>query len=282
MIKANLTQSLIDEFNQNGFLIFNEFIEPNSVNILRDKIEPLFRGYFETGIEPDEWNWKFGRDSNELTRQICNAWKSDNYIKKLVCNQIIGEFCSQLMNWSGAKLVQDNVLWKPPGGKSLLYHQDAAYDDWLIPQTMITCWMTLDGTSKEKGTLEYVKGSHKWNIMPPKGDFHSPEDYKQELHNYAKQNHKNIEIVYVEVPAGGATFHHGNTWHGSGVNNSLQDRRAIVSHCVPYNAKFHPTNTGGTGRIYRKYKKNDSDELDISFFPLLWKKNKFKQKNNER
>ena len=110
----------------------------------------------------------------------------------------------------------------------------------------------------------------------------SPEDYKQELHNYAKQNHKNIEIVYVEVPAGGATFHHGNTWHGSGVNNSLQDRRAIVSHCVPYNAKFHPTNTGGTGRIYRKYKKNDSDELDISFFPLLWKKNKFKQKNNER
>ena len=66
MINANLTQSLIDEFNQNGFLIFNEFIEPNSVNILRDKIEPLFRGYFETGIEPDEWNWKFGRDSNEL------------------------------------------------------------------------------------------------------------------------------------------------------------------------------------------------------------------------
>jgi hypothetical protein len=41
----------------------------------------------------------------------------------------------------------------------------------------------------------------------------------------------------------------------------------MVSHCIPYDAKFHPTNSGGTGNIYRKYKKNDSDELDDFFFP---------------
>ena len=48
---------------------------------LKDRIEPLFKGEFETGIEPDEWNWKSGRDSNDVTRQICNVWKSDNLIK---------------------------------------------------------------------------------------------------------------------------------------------------------------------------------------------------------
>ena len=61
------------------------------------------------------------------------------------------------------------------------YHQDAAYDDWIIPQTMVTCWMTLDNTSKETGTLEYLKGSHKWGLQPPKGEFHSPDDYKKEI-----------------------------------------------------------------------------------------------------
>ena len=91
------------------------------------------------------------------------------------------------------RLVQDNVLWKPPGGKTLGFHQDAAYDDWLIPQTMMTCWMSLDDTSKETGTLEYIKGSHKWGLQPPKGEFHSPEDYKKELNIFAEKNNKQIE-----------------------------------------------------------------------------------------
>ena len=84
-----------------------------------------------------------------------------------------------------------------------------------------------------------------------------------------KQN-KILDIVKIKVPAGGVSFHHGLTWHGSGVNQSPYDRRALVAHCVPHDAKFHPINCGGTGRIYRKYKINDTDELNDSFFPLLW------------
>jgi len=273
MINLDLNKNLIDDFNKNGFLILNKFINPEYLDRLIDRFEPLFRGDFETGIEPDEWNWRLGRDSNDVTRQICNAWKSDNFIKRVVCHKVVGECCARLMNWNGARLIQDNVLWKPPGGKTLGYHQDAAYDDWIIPQTMITCWITLDPTSKDKGTIEYVKGSHKWGLQLPKGAFHSPENYKKELINFVKKNNKKVEITHVEVPAGGAAFHHGFTWHGSGINNSQDNRRAIVSHCVPYDAKFHPTNSGGTGKIYKRYKKNDTDELDDSFFPLLWKEN---------
>ena len=173
--------NLIDDFNKNGFLVLDNFINLEFLDKLRDKFEPLFKGEFETGIEPDEWNWKFKKDPIDLTRQICNAWKADNLIRKIVCNEIVGKCCSLLMNWEGAKLIQDNILWKPPGGKTLGYHQDAAYDDWIIPQTMVTCWMTLDDTSKETGTLEYLKGSHKWGLQPPKGEFHSPNDYKKQL-----------------------------------------------------------------------------------------------------
>ena len=273
MINFELSEDLIDEFNNNGFLILDNFLDLNYIDDLRNKFEPLFKGNFETGIEPDEWNWKFGKDPEDVTRQICNAWKADHLIKKVVCHEIIGEVCSRLMNWQGARLVQDNVLWKPPGGKTLGFHQDAAYDDWLIPQTMMTCWMSLDDTSKETGTLEYIKGSHKWGLQPPKGEFHSPEDYKKELNIFAEKNNKQIEVAYVEVPAGGVSFHHGFTWHGSGINTSSNNRRAIVSHCVPSNAKFHPTNEGGTAKTYKKYKKENSDLLDEEYFPLLWENN---------
>ena len=272
MINLELNQNQINQFNENGFLIIDKFIDLDFIDKLKSRFEPLFKGEFETGIEPDEWNWKFG-DPEDLTRQICNGWKADDLIKQFVCNEIVGKSCSILMNWGGAKLVQDNVLWKPPKGKTLGYHQDAAYDDWLIPQTMMTCWMSLDNTSEKTGTLEYVKGSHKWGLQPPKGEFHSPEDYREKLNLFAKENNKEIDIVYVEVPAGGVSFHHGFTWHGSGINTSDEHRRAIVSHCVPSDAKFHPTNDGGTAKTYKKYKQDNSDELDEKYFPLLWKKN---------
>ena len=158
MINLELDNNLIDSFNENGFIILDKFINLEYLDKLRNKIEPLFKGEFETGIEPDEWNWKFDKDNAYATRQICNAWKSDNLIREFVCHELIGKCCSILMNWKGARLVQDNILWKPPGGKTLGFHQDAAYDDWLIPQTMITCWMSLDNTSREMGTLEYIKG----------------------------------------------------------------------------------------------------------------------------
>ena len=272
MISLKLNKNLIDDFNDNGFLILDKFLDLKYIDALRKKFEPLFKGDFTTGQEPDEWNWKFGKDPEDVTRQICNGWKADNLIREFVCHEVIGKCCSHLMNWNGARLIQDNVLWKPPGGKTLGYHQDAAYDDWIVPQTMMTCWMSLDQTSKKTGTLEYIKGSHKWGLQPPKGKFHSPKDYKKELNIFAKKNNKKIEIVYVEVPAGGVSFHHGYTWHGSGINKSKENRRAIVSHCIPHNAKFHPFNTGGTAKVYRKYKKKHSDELDDKFFPLLWKR----------
>ena len=272
MINLELNQTLVDKFNRDGFIILEEFIEKEFIENLKSRFEPLFKGKFETGIEPDEWNWKFYKDPIDVTRQICNGWKSDTLIKSFVCHEIIGKACAELMNWNGSKLIQDNVLWKPPGGKTLGYHQDAAYDDWIIPQTMMTCWMSLDDTKKETGTLEYVRGSHKWGLQPPKGEFHSPEDYREQLKIFAKKNNKELDIVYVEVPAGGAAFHHGFMWHGSGINYSNNHRRAIVSHCVPSDSKFHPTNEGGTAKIYKKFKKKDDDELDEKFFPLLWEK----------
>ena len=272
MINLELNQTLITNFNRDGFIILEKFIERNFIQNLKERFEPLFRGKFETGVEPDEWNWKFDKDPIDVTRQICNGWKSDTLIKSFVCHETIGKVCAELMNWSGSKLIQDNVLWKPPGGKTLGYHQDAAYDDWIIPQTMMTCWMSLDDTKKETGTLEYVRGSHKWGLQPPKGKFHSPDDYREQLEIFAKKNNKELDIVYVEVPAGGAAFHHGYMWHGSGINTSNKHRRAIVSHCVPSDSKFHPTNEGGTARIYKKYKKKNNDRLDEEFFPLLWEK----------
>ena len=65
MIKFELKHNFIEFFQKNGFLIVDKFIESNYLEKLRNKFEPLFRGEFETGVQPDEWNWRFGRDPDD-------------------------------------------------------------------------------------------------------------------------------------------------------------------------------------------------------------------------
>ena len=67
-------------------------------------------------------------------------------------------------------------------GKALLCHQDAAYLDHLDPPNMTTCWMALDDTAADTGTIYYVRGSHRWPHASLGGTFHAPDDWLAHAH----------------------------------------------------------------------------------------------------
>ena len=257
----------IQRFRRDGFLVIERLIEPEAATRLAARFEPLFRGEFETGLHPDEWNWREGKDAGDLTRQICNAWKSDREVARAVLHPRIGLWCARLIGWPGARINQDNVLWKPPGARPLAFHQDDSYQQWVVPPELCTCWMALDATTGAGGTIEYVAGSHRWDLGQPASRFHAPDDYEREMREAAARAGVVPEVVRVEVPAGGGVFHHGRTFHGSGTNRTDAPRRALVSHCMSSEARYHPTNVG---QIYGRYKRAGSTEMDESFFPVLW------------
>ena len=257
----------ITRFRRDGFLVVERLIEPEAAARLASRFEPLFRGQFETGLYPDEWNWREDRDAADLTRQICNAWKSDRAVARAVLHPRIGLWCARLRGWPGARINQDNVLWKPPGARPLAFHQDDSYQQWVVPPEMCTCWIALDATRAAGGTVEYVVGSHRWGLAPPAARFHAPEDYALEMRDAAARAGAIPDVVCIEVPAGGGVFHHGRTFHGSDTNRSDRHRRALVSHCMSSGARFHATNVG---YVYGRYKRAGSTEMDESFFPVLW------------
>ena len=263
----------IQRFRRDGFLVVERLIDPGAAAGLAARFGPLFRGEFETGLQPDEWNWREGRDAGDLTRQICNAWKSDRHVARAVLHPRVGLWCARLSGWPGARINQDNVLWKPPGARPLAFHQDDSYQRWVVPPELCTCWIALDATSAAGGTIEYVAGSHRWNLAPPASEFHAPDDYEREMHEAAARAGVVPEAVRVEVPAGGGVFHHGRTFHGSGTNRTDAPRRALASHCMSSEARYHPTNVGN---IYGRYKRAESVEMDESFFPVLWTENGYR------
>jgi len=266
--QSRLTALQHAKFNQDGFVIIENMLDADTISMARERFERLFRGQFDLGVQPDEWNWREGRDAADLTRQICNAWKSDSVIRSIVLREDIGKLCSDLRAWPGARINQDNVIWKPPGARSLGFHQDDSFQYWIDPPQMATCWITLDDTVAEQGTIEYVRGSHLWPVSPPIEHFHAPNDPLNELRVAAEQMDAEIDIVPIVVPAGTAVFHHGRTWHGSNANNGLGERRSIVSHCMSSAARFSDAQSSP---IYGRYKQVGTNHMDESFFPILYR-----------
>ena len=76
-----------------------------------------------------------------------------------------------------------------------------------------------------------------------------------------------MEVVPVEVPAGGCAIHAGGTWHGSDANRMSEPRRSLVTHCIAAEARFHRTEVS---YIYSRYRRVGDDTMDETFFPVLW------------
>ncbi len=269
-----LNQQQKDHFHQQGYVVVEDFNDHERIAQALARFEPLFAGEFETGLEPDEWNWRQGVSPEDHTRQICNGWKSDRAIARLVLDEKVGKACAQLMDWPGARINQDNVIWKPPGAKPLGFHQDDSYQDWIEPTAMVTCWMALDTTSAEGGTIEYVRGSNHWPVEYNKFPFHAPEDYHQGLKFAAVHlGVVDYKIDRLEVNPGDVVFHHGRTWHGSGANLTSKPRRSVVAHCMSSESRFHASRVTP---IYSRYKKFGSTEMDESYFPIIYAKNQLR------
>ena len=265
------TAEQLAAFKRDGFVIVEKgFIDDATVAVLRERFEPLFAGSYKTGIRPDEVNWVPGRDPEDRTRQICNGWKADPALAAQVLSERTGRLGSELMGWDGARLIQDNVIWKPPGTKSLGMHQDGSYLDYLVPPAMLTCWVALDDTSEEAGTLTYAAGSHRWpRAAENRGEFHAPADWLAPL-DRARPPDVELRLEPVVVRAGGVAFHHFNTFHGSGPNTGTVHRRALISHLAPADVQFHPVHADP---VYSRYRRAGDMTLDESYFPVVWSRN---------
>lgn len=183
----------------------------------------------------------------------------------MVLSPQLGQIAAKLGGWSGTRIAQDDIWMKPPHhGKEISYHTDCAY----IPWKEVTVWVALDDVSASSGTLEYIKGSHRWSKLPEDshitGEFHAPDaSYTRPLH--AEASARNLSLsdlkdltIKVEVPAGGCSFHDGNLWHGSGINTSNHWRRSIGIHLIPSDASFEGKNVG---YIYGRYRIHNSIEM---------------------
>jgi ectoine hydroxylase-related dioxygenase (phytanoyl-CoA dioxygenase family) len=138
----------------------------------------------------------------------------------------------------------------------------------LDPIDTVTCWIALDDTAKDAGTIEYVPGSHRWQEVNEIGEFHAPPgDHRARMRAEARAvGVDDPQVVQVEVRAGSAVLHHGRIWHGSATNgHATRQRRSIGVHLLRSDTRFRDD---VAAYVFGRYRRVGDLSMDESFFPI--------------
>jgi hypothetical protein len=111
------TEAQLESYRRDGFLIVEQFLPNGELDQIREHFMRAFEHEWETGLAPDEVNYVPGMTAPDLTRQLCNVWKADRVLAGVTLSQRVGEFATRLAALPGARLAQDNAIWKPPSGR---------------------------------------------------------------------------------------------------------------------------------------------------------------------
>jgi ectoine hydroxylase-related dioxygenase (phytanoyl-CoA dioxygenase family) len=256
----------IKEFNKKGYVVFENVIDLKDLKKIKSNFKKNFYGKYSTSIVPDKIKWKPGRDSLKIPRSLCNVWKSDLNIAKVVLSKSVSYLASKLMKWNSVRLNQDSIIWVVPNAGAVSFHQDNPYQDWHTPGKIITAWIPITDTGINSGGIEYLPYSHKKKGGKRLDKFFSSKDYRFPLKKkYGKNIVKKIEIIDIKV--GSIVFHHGDIWHGSGFNQTKTDRIALSIHFMNGKSKFHPKIKNPQ---FNHYKLFDTLKMEESFFPITW------------
>ncbi|HEY9625720.1 MAG TPA: phytanoyl-CoA dioxygenase family protein [Coleofasciculaceae cyanobacterium] len=268
---VKLSDDQIAQFQAQGFLILEKFLDSEIVDRIDSRLDPLFATQLETGNYPDEWHGRPNLSLPNATRQMSGLWRCDRTIASLSLSAEIARLNATLGGWTGGRLATDSCWIKPPDAPEVLFHRNNTSVSCIDPATVITCWISLGHASA--GALEFVPGSHLWPCHDRFQFLHAPAgDYRQPLWDAAQEvglERSQVQLQTAEIPTGGCIFMQGDLWHGSGKNITDQTRRSFSISILPATSQFQPLGVG-EGYIYSRYRSMENKVMDESFFPILW------------
>ena len=267
MTSTDPTPEQIQQYARDGFLIVERWLSDDEVERTRERFHACFEHEWETGLAPDEVNYTPGVTPPDRTRQLCNVWKADRWLARITLAERNARFAAKLAGAPGMRLLQDNMIWKPPSGKALLAHQDAAYVPFLEPPNMTTCWMALDETRPTRarsttraaptpgaGCRPATRSTRPTTGWPGCTRCARPTSRPRWCRSRCRR------AVRRSITA---------CFHGSPPNERPDaDRRAIISHMVSTETTWHPTIRH---QLYSRYMRPDVLEMDEVYFPIMWR-----------
>jgi hypothetical protein len=133
-----------------------------------------------------------------------------------VAARLLGVGEAELVAWG-------HLIHKPArSGHETPWHQDEAYWEPDFDYRALGAWLPLDDVDQRNGCMCFLPGSHRGDVLPHRHVGGDPAVHLLEIDGGLDVS----RAVPVPLRAGGATFHHHRTVHGTAPNTTDRPRRS--------------------------------------------------------
>src|SRR5260370_10823704 len=239
---AEVTEEQKKSYAEQGFLVVPRFLDEEELEEWRAAVDHAVaeRGQqrFSFAAEGEQATSRTGpREEQEYYDRVFtqrnNLWQTDEHIARLLVQANLGKYVADLAGVDGVRIWQAQALIKEPYGNPPAFHLDVPY--WSFTSAdAITIWLALDDATIENGCLYCVPGSHLARKFDNVGITSRLGSLFEIYPDWAA-----VTPVPCPVPAGGALFHNGLTFHGAGANMTPGCRRGMTCAYMPEGAVFN-------------------------------------------
>ena len=216
----------VEAFERDGFVVGVPVLEPDEVAELGARVDHIRANLADYADRLYEIEQAHTDSPDEVVCHFLGGWLVDSALRELVFDPRITVPLAQLLGVSRLRFWHDQVFYKPPRHPGVVpWHQDYSYWTRTAPARHITLNVMLDDADEGNGCVQFVPGSHRWDLLPQL-PFDSELDAIHELLDPAQR--AAFRPVPARLRAGCASIHHSHTVHGSGANCLDRPRRAVV------------------------------------------------------
>jgi phytanoyl-CoA hydroxylase len=223
-----LTEQQIQQFKVNGFLVVEDVLSADELEVLAEQTDRIAAGEVEhipdTSIQLEQ---VFRDGSKPVTNQVLSVRKLynlavyDDVMWSHVCNPKIVDIIAALLGTDDIKMYGDQLFMKAPGvGTAQGWHQDSASWRDILPMDLVSAWTSIDHATEENGCLNFIPGTHRWGMLRGERLQRFRDDFGSDP----------WPIVPVPLRPGSISFHHSLTLHQSNANHSHKRRRGYAVH----------------------------------------------------
>ena len=267
-----ITDQQKSDFQRDGFLILERIVSDEQVARARAAIKRIWRGQITRDRRPAELREPLPDRSAESPglKHIVNGRLLDADLWDVMTDERLGADIAKLLETGTVSLTEDQLFEKPPGCKPIAMHQDRPYQRFARGHGLTTVWIALTDMTIDMGPLEYIPGSHLWDVGRENKVFADGDEdaYMIEAERIRPPGAK-LDTVPVLVEAGGGGIHHSRCMHGSRRNTSGRPRGSMAMHHAAWEVRmdtsgklWHPAYWEGLA---------DGDPIVNDYFPVVYR-----------
>ena len=239
-MNTTITENQIQQYQEEGFLVIDDFLNEEELNIWRSTVEIAVKerngikipNSTITADDDDGSNTEMDYFANVFD-QLLNLWQTNTALKKLILDERIGEMAAKLAGVEKLRVWHDQALIKRPWANPTSWHLDTPFWSFDSRQS-ISIWIALDDATLENGCLFFIPKSHKKTTYENPGitkNMNAIFEYYPEF--------RTAPSVAAPMKAGSCSFHNGLTIHGAHANMTSGYRRAMTCAFMPDGSTFN-------------------------------------------